>query len=153
MIYIPVSIRRVDGGDPIYQAPFLVDTGATDSMASASQLDRIGVRVMGRKAYELADGARHEYAFGFVLIELMGEITAGRILFGPDDVDPLLGVTALESMGLVVDPVSGTLRRLPAIPLKSAAPARRRLRGSGQRAAAAASGICETFTVSCTAGE
>jgi len=24
----------------------------------------------------------------------MGEVTAGRVLFGPDDVEPLLGVTA-----------------------------------------------------------
>ena len=153
LIYVPVSIRRVEGGDSIYEAPFLVDTGATDSLASASQLDRIGVRVVGRKAYELADGARQEYAFGFVLIELMGEITAGRILFGPDDVDPLLGVTALESMGFVVDPVAGALRRLPAIPLKAAARSRRRLPGNGQRAAVASSGIRATFTVSCTAGE
>jgi hypothetical protein len=48
----------------------------------------------------------------------MGEITAGRVVFGPDDAEPLLGVTALESVGIVVDPASRTLKRLPAIPLK-----------------------------------
>ena len=71
--------------------------------------------------YEVADGSRHEYVFGLARIEFMGEITAGRVLFGPDDAEPLLGVTALESIGITVDPVTGTLKRLPAIPLKSVA--------------------------------
>jgi len=48
----------------------------------------------------------------------MGEITAGRVIFGPDNVEPLLGVTALDSAGITVDPATQTLRRLPAIPLK-----------------------------------
>jgi len=48
----------------------------------------------------------------------MGEITAGRIIFGPDDAAPILGVTALESVGITVDPTTRTLQRLPAIPLK-----------------------------------
>jgi hypothetical protein len=68
--------------------------------------------------YELADGTKHEYAFGLVEIRFMGEITAGRVIFGPDDVEPLLGVTALESVGITVDPANRTLKRLPAILLK-----------------------------------
>jgi hypothetical protein len=48
----------------------------------------------------------------------MGEVTAGRIVFGPDDVEPILGVTALESVGITIDPTNRTLKRLPAIPLK-----------------------------------
>lgn len=52
----------------------------------------------------------------------MGEITAGRVIFGPDDAEPVLGVTALESVGITVDPANRTLKRLPAVPLKSATP-------------------------------
>ncbi|HVS82368.1 MAG TPA: hypothetical protein VHE60_11605 [Pyrinomonadaceae bacterium] len=48
----------------------------------------------------------------------MGEITAGRVIFGPDGVEPILGVTALESVGITIDPASRTLKHLPAIPLK-----------------------------------
>lgn len=62
---------------------------------------------------------RSEYAFGLARIEFMGEVTAGRVLFGPEDAEPLLGVVALKSVGITVDPVSRTLKRLPAIPLKS----------------------------------
>jgi hypothetical protein len=35
-----------------------------------------------------------------------------------DEAEPLLGVTALESVGITVDPANRTLKRLPAIPLK-----------------------------------
>ena len=52
-----------------------------------------------------------------VQISFMGKVTAGRVIFGPDDAEPLLGVTALESVGITVDPANRT-RRLPAIPLK-----------------------------------
>ncbi|MEW5814229.1 MAG: hypothetical protein AB1798_02390 [Spirochaetota bacterium] len=48
----------------------------------------------------------------------MGEITAGRVIFGKTEAEPILGVTALESVGIIVDPANKTLKRLPAIPLK-----------------------------------
>jgi hypothetical protein len=48
----------------------------------------------------------------------MGEITAGRVILGPDGVEPILGATALESAGITIDPATRTLKRLPAIPLK-----------------------------------
>ena len=87
-------------------------------MASASALAKAGIQPVGRTSYELADGSVHEYLFGLAQIEFMGEITAGRIIFGPEGVEPILGVTALESVGITIDPTTRTLKRLPAIPLK-----------------------------------
>ena len=101
-----------------YEAVFLVDTGATDTLAPAAELEKIGVRALGTTIYELADGTLQEYPFGLVQIEFMGEITAGRVILGPDDAEPILGITALESVGITIDPASRTLKRLPAIPLK-----------------------------------
>ena len=72
----------------------------------------------GGTSYELADGSVHEYPFGLAQIEFMGEVTAGRVIFGPDGVEPILGVTALESVGITIDPTTRTLKRLPAVPLK-----------------------------------
>ena len=53
-------------------------------------------------------------------LEFMGELTAGLIIFGETDAEPLLGVTALESVGVEVDPQSQRLKKLPAVRLKSA---------------------------------
>jgi len=101
-----------------YETVFLVDTGATDSMAPADELEKIGVVKEGRMSYELADGTIKEYPYGLVRIEFMGETTAGRVIFGNPGSEPILGVTALESVGIMVDPTTKTLKRLPAIPLK-----------------------------------
>jgi clan AA aspartic protease len=104
--------------DRVYEAVFLVDTGATDCMAPTDELEKIGIRKEGTMAYELADGTIKEYPYGLIRIEFMGETTAGRIIFGNPGCEPLLGVTALESVGIMVDPANKTLNRLPAIPLK-----------------------------------
>jgi hypothetical protein len=85
---------------------------------SAKQLKRAGIKTSGRMVYELADGSTVEYDFGLAVIEFMGELTAGRVVFGPDDAAPILGATALESVGILVDPAHRTLKRMPAIPLK-----------------------------------
>jgi clan AA aspartic protease len=118
MIHLQVSIRVPGTTDPGYDARFLVDTGATDSMAPGSALRHAGIRPVGRNSYELADGSRVDYEFGAAQIEFMGDVTFGRIIFGPEGVEPILGVTALESVGIVVDPANQRLRRLPAIPMK-----------------------------------
>ena len=62
----------------------------------------IGVRKEGKMAYELANGDVKEYPYGLVRIEFMGETTTGRVIFGSTECEPLLGVTALESVGIIV---------------------------------------------------
>lgn len=117
---MPLSLKarlRATTGES-YEASLLVDTGAMDTMAPAAALTAAGLTPIGRRSYELADGTIQEYPFGLAQIEFMGEVTAGRIIFGPDDTEPILGVTALESVGITVDPANQTLKRLPAIPLK-----------------------------------
>ena len=52
----------------------------------------------------------------------MGERVGVNIIFGPDDAEPILGVTALESVGIEVDPRSQRLKRLPSVRLKGFTP-------------------------------
>lgn len=118
LVHVTVALNSLGNAARTFEADFLVDTGATDCLAPASKLRQIEVQPVGKTVYELADGTKREYAFGLVEIRFMGEITAGRVVFGPDDVEPVLGVTALESVGITVDPANRTLKRLPAIPLK-----------------------------------
>jgi predicted aspartyl protease len=47
---------------------------------------------------------------GEVGIELMGRRRIITVIFGETDDTTVLGVTALESFGLEVDPVRGTLK-------------------------------------------
>jgi clan AA aspartic protease len=119
LMYVTVRVTASHDVQQVYEAQFLVDTGATDSMAPASALLNAGIRPIGTRRYQLADGSYVEYPFGLAHIEFLGEPTAGRIIFGPEDSEPILGVTQLESAGIAIDPVNQTLKRLPAISLKS----------------------------------
>ena len=118
LTHVTVNLKSALTAKKKFEAEFLVDTGATDCMAPAKQLLKAGIKPIGKTVYELANGATHEYPYGLATIEFMGEITAGRVIFGPDDVEPILGVTALDSVGIFVDPARQTLKRMPAIPLK-----------------------------------
>jgi len=53
-----------------------------------------------------------------VEISFMNETKVDCVIFGPDNVEPILSVTALDSAGITVDPANQQLKRLPAIPLK-----------------------------------
>lgn len=118
LTHVTVRLKNLARTNGAYEADFLVNPGATDSLAPAAELRRAGIHPVGQTAYELADGRLEEYEFGLAEISFMGEVTAGRVIFGPDNVEPLLGVTALESVGITIDPATRTLKRLPAIPLK-----------------------------------
>lgn len=118
LTHVTVRLRSFAGPSGVYEADFLVDTWETHSLAPAAELRRAGIQPVGKTTYELANGRLEDYEFGLAEISVMGEITAGRIIFGPDNVDPILGATALESVGITIDPATRTLKRLPAIPLK-----------------------------------
>jgi clan AA aspartic protease len=117
LTHLNVSLKSF-ASSKTYQSQFLVDSGATDSLAPGAELQKIGIEVVGKMAYELANGSIAEYEYGLAEISFMNEITAGRVIFGPDDVEPILGVTALESVGIPIDPTNRTLKKLPEIPLK-----------------------------------
>jgi clan AA aspartic protease len=125
-----VTVAVSNPADPKrrWEALFLVDTGAIDCMAPGNQLRAIGIQPRGKRTYELADGTEIVMEIGVATVEFMGEVVGATVIFGQDDVEPILGVTALESVGIEVDPQNQRLKRLPAVRLKSFLPSRRRTR-------------------------
>lgn len=101
-----------------FVAEFLVDTGSMDCLAPASGLREAGVVPEGKRTYELANGERVEHEYGFARFSFLGDETVAPVVFGPEDAEPRLGVVALEDAGVMVDPTTRTLVRLPAVPLK-----------------------------------
>ena len=101
-----------------YEALFLVDTGAIDCMAPRGRLLKAGIKVEGKEVYELANGQAVEYEYGFARIAFLGFETVAPVVFGPEDAEPIMGVVVLENMGIGVDPVTRTLKKMPAKPLK-----------------------------------
>ena len=115
--HVTVAIRNPAEPERVWEGLFLVDTGATDCLVPRQHLESIGLTPRGERRYVLADGGEVRVDVTGGEIAFMGETTWGTIVFGEEEAEPLLGVTALESLGIVVDPVNQTLTRLPAIRL------------------------------------
>lgn len=121
-IHVTTSISDLGRTNAPYESEFLVDTGAIDCMAPESALRAAGIAEEGKAVYELANGEVVEFRYGFARVAFMGAETVAQIIFGPEDAEPILGVVALENAGIGVDPVSRTLRRMSAKPLKTTGP-------------------------------
>ena len=115
---VTAHITNLDGLKPGYEALFLVDTGAIHCLAPKDELQKAGIKPEGKAAYELADGQAVEFEYGFARISFLGNETIVKIIFGPEKVEPILGAVTLEDVGIGVDPVTRTLKKLPAISLK-----------------------------------
>ena len=116
--HVTVAIRNLAEPDRVWEGLFLVDTGATDCLVPRQHLESIGLAPKGQRVYELADGSELRMDITVAQVEFMGEFVGATIMFGETDAEPLLGVTALESVGIEVDPRNQALKRLPAVRLK-----------------------------------
>ncbi len=118
MTQVTVTVRNPADPERSWDGLFLVDTGAFNSLAPGKALREIGLVPKGKRSYELADGSEIKMDVTVAELEFMGEIVGSTIIFGADDAEPILGVTALESVGIEVDPRTQRLKRLPSIRLK-----------------------------------
>ena len=116
--HVTVTIRNPAEPNRTWEGLFLVDTGATDCLVPRQYLESIGIKPEGQRLYELADGKSIRFDIAVARVEFMGEFVGATIIFGDEGSEPLLGVTALESVGIEVDPSNQTLKRLPAVRLK-----------------------------------
>lgn len=112
--YAKVKLTSLTSPAKTYTDQFLVDTGATDSVVPANRLKELGILPRGSMRYELADGRKVMFQFGLAEFEVMGRVTSGKIVFGSEGSEPLLGVAILESAALRVNPVTKKLEKLPA---------------------------------------
>ena len=123
--YINVAIRNPSEPDRVWDGEFLIDTGAVDTLVPRQHLEAIGIVPEGTRIYGLANGQEIVMDIAGARIELMDESTLGTVIFGEENVEPLLGVTALESVGIEVDPHNATLNKLPASRLRGFRPIHR----------------------------
>lgn len=116
--HVTVTVRNPAQPERTYDGLFLVDTGAVDCLVPGKHLKEIGLSPKAKRTYELADGSEVKLDITVAEIEFMGDIVGTTVIFGADDAEPILGVTALESVGIEVDPRTQRLKRLPSVRLK-----------------------------------
>ena len=118
MTHVTVTVRNPADPERTWEGLFLVDTGAVDSLVPAKFLRDIGLAPKAKRTYELADGSAVKMDITTGDLEFMGDLAGSTLIFGKDDAEPILGVTALESVGIEIDPRTQRLKRLPATRLK-----------------------------------
>lgn len=64
-VYADLTIRPLGNkGRRVWTGRALVDTGAADTFVPASVLHALGIKTVGRRVYELADGPEQVLEFG-----------------------------------------------------------------------------------------
>jgi predicted aspartyl protease len=96
----------------------LVETGATLSWIPREVLQKLGVAAASRLPFTLADGRLLEREITAVLLTVDGRKAPVEVAFGEPGEEAVLGATALEGLGFMVDPVGQKLvpRNLYALP-------------------------------------
>jgi clan AA aspartic protease len=89
----------------------IVDIGATLSWVPREIVERLGVPLLRRRPFLLADGRTIERDTAGTVVKLNGTEANVTIVIAEKGDGHLLGVTALETLGLAVDPVN--LRLIP----------------------------------------
>jgi clan AA aspartic protease len=120
---VVVTVRNLADPSRFWEGQFVVDTGAVDCVVPRQHLESIGLTPGGSRVYSLADGSKIEMDITAAQVEFMGEIAGVTIAMGDESSEPLLGVTALESMGIEVDPHNQELSKLGAIRMVGVRPA------------------------------
>jgi len=72
--------------------------------------ENIGIRALECRVFTLANGERIERGFGGAIFEVEDRRGHAPVIFGEKEDKCLLGVTALEVLGLEVDVVTGKLK-------------------------------------------
>ena len=105
-VYVEATIRAKRK----LKTRFLVDTDATCSLISPELATQVGMEPSRlREKVHLANGKSVNVPTALGQIQIDGRETVTVFWIGPCD-EPLLGVEALEALGLAVDPRTGTLK-------------------------------------------
>jgi len=92
---------------------FLVDSGAIYSVVPAATLEALGIASTGERTFLLANGQPIRRRVGEARITFEGQSATCVVLFGKAGDNTLLGVTTLENLGLIFDPLRQKILPLP----------------------------------------
>lgn len=107
-----LRLESMDGQHSV-EMEALVDTGSFHTLVPAKLLRELEVEPFDTYTLELADGSLVDRDVGLAVATIGDRRAPTMVLFGNDDVEPLLGALTLETLLLAVDPVDTRL-----VPLK-----------------------------------
>jgi clan AA aspartic protease len=110
LTYVRVRICNPADREKTQDLELLVDSGAIYSVVREDKLRGLDIKPEGKRKFKTADGRLIEREFGVATVEYKGERAGTVVIFGKVDDTEVLGVHALEGLGLELDPVTKELR-------------------------------------------
>lgn len=93
---------------------FLIDSGATYSVVPAKVLEKLGIKPVRTEKISLANGEIIKKLVGNAYFCYKKIVAASPVIFGEEKIF-LLGMTTIESLGMVFDPINRDLKPLPMV--------------------------------------
>ncbi len=109
MTYIRAKVGRPDGrGRPI-EVRFLVDTGAVYTVLPETIWRSLKLKSQRELEFSLADGTTITRQVSECRFTIAGQSATSPVVLGEQGDSPLLGAVTLETIGLMVNPLSREL--------------------------------------------
>jgi clan AA aspartic protease len=109
MFEVKVRLASLSAPNRTEEVSLLVDTGATLSWIPRELLEKLGAAPLSRLPFRRANGRRIERDVAAVLLTVEGRRAGVTVAFGDPGEEAVLGATALEGLGFMVDPVGKKL--------------------------------------------
>ena len=106
---------KIYGGKGVREVALIVDTGSEDTWISRKVLMEIGIQPRLARTYRTINNARIQREVAPVEIEFLGTRMPCPTVFAEQEDVNVLGATALEILGLEVDPRTHEIRPAEAL--------------------------------------
>lgn len=103
---VHMVVKPVGRARPARGVDFLVDSGAVYSVLPRAVWRALGLRPKDRMSFSLADGTSIERGLSEARFEYGGRDRVSPVVLGQGADEPLLGAVTLETLGLVLNPLS-----------------------------------------------
>ena len=113
LTHLKIRLRNPTKPSKYKEIPFLIDSGALYTVIPQKYLDQLGIKRDSKREFILADGRVIERDMGGGIFEYSGRRAHAPVTFGEKGDLPVIGVTALESLGFGLDPLKRRLIELP----------------------------------------
>jgi predicted aspartyl protease len=100
-----MRVRASEHSQVSEELDFLVDSGALYSVIPAGTWERLGIQPKELVPVLLADGTVLERRVGSATLSYASTERPCTVLLGEAGDEPLLGATALENLGYILDPL------------------------------------------------
>jgi predicted aspartyl protease len=112
LTHLTIKIQSPTDKDKTKDIKLLIDSGALYTVIPEKQLAELGIKKDSKREFILADGRTIERYMGGALFEYSNRRSFAPVIFGNATDVPVLGATALESLGFGLNPLKRSLFEL-----------------------------------------